>query len=164
MKTTQIDKEKQCGKCRIVKDIDAFPKLSKKSKSYKQFKNGIKPWCKDCYKEYSTKYMRKARSISGSRYDHYQRKYGISHDEVKIMLKERNYKCDICNKESDHRYDKLCVDHDHKTGDVRGMLCFSCNVMIGQGKDNIELFKNAIQYIKKSKRKKGKKDESISLR
>ena len=150
MRTTQQQNEKQCGKCKIIKEITEFPKLSKNSKSYKQFKNGIKPWCKQCYKEYSTKYMRKVRKTSGSRYDHYQRKYGISYDQVKVMLEERNYKCDICNQESDHRYDKLCVDHNHKTGKVRGMLCFSCNTLIGNGKDDPSILDNAAKYLRRT--------------
>lgn len=142
--------QKICGRCKTSKNISEFSKLSPESKTYKNFKNGIKPWCKECYKEYSKKYMRNARKQSGTRYDHYQRRYGISHDQVIEMLEQRNYKCDICGNESDHRYAKLCVDHNHETGKVRGMLCFSCNVMIGQGRDNTEVLSNAIKYLKEN--------------
>ena len=150
MRTTQQHNQKQCGKCKIIKEITAFARLSKKSKSYKQFKNGIKPWCKECYKEYGNKYMRKLRETSGSKGDHYKNKYGITRDQVTVMLEERNYKCDICNQESDHRYDKLCVDHNHKTGKVRGMLCFSCNVLIGQAKDDPIRLEKSANYLRRN--------------
>jgi len=66
------------------------------------------------------------------------------------MLEERNYKCDICNQESDHRYDKLCVDHNHKTGKVRGMLCFSCNVLLGQAKDDPIRLEKSANYLRRN--------------
>jgi hypothetical protein len=150
MKTTQNNNYKICGKCKENKDTELFPKLNPNSKSYNQFKNGIKPWCRECYKDYSKNYMKEKRNESGSKYDHYKKRYGISRENLNEMLKERNYKCDICGNESDHRYDKLCVDHSHTTGKVRGLLCFSCNVMIGQSKENIDVLKNAINYLKEN--------------
>jgi len=151
MITTQKGNKKLCGKCSIEKDIDEFPRVKPTTKTYKQFKNGIKPWCKDCYREYNKKYMSEKRKESGTRYDHFQRKYGLSREEYHEMHEERDHKCDICGQESDHRYDKLCVDHCHTTGKVRGLLCFSCNVMLGQCKDNIDRLQNAIYYLEKQK-------------
>lgn len=149
MVTTQENHLKKCGKCNETKDISCFSQLSPSSKTYKKFKNGIKPWCKECYKTYTRNYMKEKRSLSGSSQDHYLKKYGLTRDEVNLMMEEKNHKCDICGNESDHRYGKLNVDHCHDTGKVRGLLCFSCNVMIGQSKDSTEVLRKAIKYLEK---------------
>jgi hypothetical protein len=51
-----------------------------------------------------------------------KRKYGLSADQYETMLKAQDYRCKICKKRQ-----KLCVDHCHKTGRVRGLLCIPCN-------------------------------------
>ena len=150
MKTTQIGEEKVCNKCGQTKHIDFFPRANPNTKSYHRYKNGIKPWCKDCYKTYNTKYMRNARSDSNRTYSHYFRKYGLTQEEVFQMHDERQFKCDICGNATDHRYDKLCIDHSHRTGKVRGLLCFSCNTALGNFKDSIDNLKNAITYLEKN--------------
>lgn len=149
MITTQENHLKKCGKCKETKNISCFSQLSSSSKTYKRFKNGIKPWCKECYKNYTRNYMKDKRSLSGGSQDHYLKKYGLTRDQVNLMMEEKNHKCDICGNKSDHRYGKLNVDHCHTTGNVRGLLCFSCNVMIGQSKDNVEVLKKAIEYLEK---------------
>ena len=150
MKTTQNENVKTCGKCRETKNIEFFPRAKEGTKSYNTFKNGIKPWCKDCYREYNNMYMRKKRE-EDYRYDHFFRRYGLKREDYEKLHEELDYKCQICGEESDHRYDKLCVDHDHKTGKVRGLLCFSCNVMLGQVRDCPERLKKAIEYLEKNK-------------
>ena len=150
MKTTQNGDQKTCSKCGHDKHIDMFPKANPNTKSFLKYKNGIKPWCKECYKIYSTKYMRKVRGEGSKAYSHYYKKYGLTQEDVILMHEERNCKCDICGLDTDHRYDKLCVDHSHETGKVRGLLCFSCNTALGNFKDNIENMKNAIKYLEKN--------------
>lgn len=77
---------------------------------------------------------------------HYKTKYGITYDTYLIMVEERGGKCDACKKEA-----KLVVDHDHKTGKLRGMLCHHCNTAIGLFKENTVLMRKAEQYLKKYK-------------
>lgn len=79
------------------------------------------------------------------RNDALKRLYGITIDDYEFMSKKNNGKCYICNNISD----KLCVDHNHKTGNVRGLLCNGCNVILGHANDSIELLSNAIYYLKK---------------
>ena len=55
-----------------------------------------------------------------------QYKYGITEDEYTAMLEAQEGRCAICNLER-----KLVIDHDHKTGKVRGLLCKPCNAMLG---------------------------------
>lgn len=72
------------------------------------------------------------------------------------MLKDQNGVCKICNKPEttvDKRNGKtidLSIDHDHKTGVVRGLLCSKCNKGIGYFNDNPELIIVAANYIKQS--------------
>lgn len=54
--------------------------------------------------------------------------------------------CHICSKPCPSKK-SLAVDHDHSTGLIRGLLCINCNKGLGNFKDNIELFKKAIQYL-----------------
>jgi hypothetical protein len=150
MRTTQNGDTKKCSKCDEVKHIDVFPQADPRSKSFTRYKNGIKPWCKECYRKYNAKYMQKAREGGSKKYSHYFKKYGLTQEEVILMHEQRNFKCDICNQDTDHRYDKLCVDHSHQTGKVRGLLCFSCNTLLGNAKDNIQTLKNAINYLEQN--------------
>lgn len=70
-------------------------------------------------------------------------KYGITLAHRDAMIQRQNGRCAICHKLTE----KLCVDHCHKTGQVRGMLCNQCNYGIGQLKDSITVLRDAIQYL-----------------
>jgi hypothetical protein len=65
------------------------------------------------------------------------------------MYEEQNGACAICKGEGDGRWKKLCVDHDHKTGKVRQLLCRNCNVVLGQVGDNPNLLEEMIKYLQK---------------
>ena len=71
-------------------------------------------------------------------------KYGISPQDYLKMLQSQNGACAICGDVKT----KYVIDHNHKTGKVRGILCHACNVGIGNLKDNSELLKKAAGYIK----------------
>lgn len=77
-------------------------------------------------------------------------KYGLTEEKYYEMLEEQDFKCAICgNPETDTRRGQFCVDHCHDTGIVRGLLCFSCNVTLGNMNDRIDLLERAIEYLKK---------------
>jgi hypothetical protein len=63
-------------------------------------------------------------------------------------LNRTNNKCEICFSDGSNHKKKLCVDHNHDTGIVRGILCGHCNVGIGMFHDNPDKLKKAIQYLK----------------
>lgn len=71
------------------------------------------------------------------------RRYGITKDQYDEMYNEQNGKCAICGDEKD----VLCVDHDHKTGVIRGLLCPMCNRGLGLFKDSALIVTNADNYI-----------------
>lgn len=76
------------------------------------------------------------------------KKYGMSESAYEVMLKEQKNNCAICSKHSASGK-KLGVDHNHRTGKVRGLLCAPCNFGIGQFKEDIEILKSAIAYLEK---------------
>jgi len=79
----------------------------------------------------------------------------ITLEEYAKLLEQQDHKCAICGleeicKDSWHdRVRRLSIDHCHRTGNVRGLLCHSCNTAIGKFKDDIELLHKAIRYITK---------------
>ncbi len=75
-----------------------------------------------------------------------QRKYGITLKEYKAMLRAQNESCKICKRHRDNFKNSLAVDHDHKTGEVRGLLCFYCNKRI-VGRHTKESILKLIEYL-----------------
>ena len=76
---------------------------------------------------------------------HIKKTYGISLEEYDRLATLQNNCCKICNKYQDI----LHVDHDHVTGEVRGLLCLNCNTGLGLFSDSVETLNNAISYLKK---------------
>lgn len=77
--------------------------------------------------------------------------YGITRKQYEEMLLAQQGLCAIChNPPSDFgRYKNLCVDHNHETGKIRGLLCGRCNLQIGAFEDDIQLLQKAIAYLVK---------------
>jgi len=77
-------------------------------------------------------------------------KYGITLEQEKEMLFSQGNKCAICDREfSNTRSRRPGIDHDHKTGKVREILCHNCNLMLGHAEDSPELLKLGAQYLEK---------------
>jgi len=116
---------KKCSKCGIQKPLSEFYKdNSRKDKHQTK--------CKPCHENV------KFKSKVGA--------YGISVTKFYEILDEQNHKCCICEEDlitKKHRH----IDHDHKTGKVRGILCHHCNTAIGLFKENVNIMKQAIDYI-----------------
>lgn len=72
-------------------------------------------------------------------------KYGITLEEYDILLTKQGGKCAICGRVETDSY--FCVDHDHKTKVVRGILCFYCNTALGMLSDDLETVKKAVAYL-----------------
>ena len=93
------------------------------------------------FREYYAKNKKRMRS-----YD-LKRKFGITAEVYEQMLKDQNNACKIC-KSAHSDEQKLCVDHSHKTGKVRGLLCHQCNKALGLLKDDVALLEEAVAYLK----------------
>jgi hypothetical protein len=112
-----------CTRCKQQKPATskAFPPNSRK-------RNGLDSWCRDCRSAY-----RKRTRIPA----------GVV-DMAKALEARQITECIICG-ESQER--QLAIDHDHKTGEVRGALCMRCNIGIGQFRDDPELLRLAALYL-----------------
>lgn len=75
-------------------------------------------------------------------------RYGISDLEYNIIFKLQNGRCKICKVHQSKLKRSLAVDHDHKTGLVRGLLCTRCNLGLGCFEDNIDNLMRSIEYLK----------------
>jgi hypothetical protein len=77
------------------------------------------------------------------------RKYGITPEAYEAMWAAQEGKCLICvTPEEEVRGKRLCVDHDHKTGKVRGLLCHRCNCVLGYSMENINTLLASIVYLR----------------
>lgn len=82
---------------------------------------------------------------------HYKKSYNITYEKVKELREAQNHKCAICEEEgfmmNNRVKSPLNVDHDHKTGKIRGMLCHNCNRALGLLKDDPNLLRKAADYL-----------------
>jgi len=79
---------------------------------------------------------------------HIKKTYGITFEVYTEMFDSQKGCCKICTSRiSNSRTGRLFVDHCHKTGTVRGLLCSSCNHGLGLFKDSPTLLKKAIAYL-----------------
>lgn len=77
------------------------------------------------------------------------RRYGLTPDEYAEMLAVQGGACACCGSTSNASGKRLFVDHDHETGEIRGILCTRCNAGIGHLGDNIEGVRRALMYLEK---------------
>jgi len=87
---------------------------------------------------------------------HLQKTYKITNEKYQELLKEQNNKCAICGTCSPggNRVN-FSIDHCHKTGTLRGLLCIACNSLLGNAKDNQDVLEKAISYLDKHTNQKG---------
>lgn len=73
--------------------------------------------------------------------------YDITEVEYNLMLDEQDGRCAICHAEPHH--ERLSVDHDHKTHEIRGLLCRKCNAALGQVNDSVKILSAMIAYLQR---------------
>lgn len=76
------------------------------------------------------------------------KKYGLTEHQLMLMLQRQGGCCAICECKLSDRYD---IDHDHATGEVRGLLCHSCNLGLGHFADNPRSLRQAADYLDRQK-------------
>jgi len=121
----------RCSDCLTWKELARFSKS-------KYRKTGTRNICKACARL-------RAREWG------FKKKYGITVLDFDKMLAEQGGACLVCGTKDSGRTNSLvlCVDHDHKTGKVRGLLCHNCNVAIGSMQDNPALLRKAAEYLER---------------
>lgn len=164
------DNVKRCTKCRKFKPLSQFHK-SKKSQS------GFKHYCMECsrdalrqwqsenadhrreyarqYRANNPDYVERLNAAGRERYknnrdrhrnDYLRRTFGMTLDEYRVMESAQDGCCAICRQQCKSGR-SLAVDHNHETGEVRGLLCGNCNRAIGLLQEDPELFAAAVQYL-----------------
>lgn len=110
----------------------------------------------DYYTRPSTgqRYCRLCHSIKASAKYHKDnstlaRRYGITVEHYNELLNRQNNSCAICQstKVDKGRYRRLCIDHNHTTGAIRGLLCNRCNRTLGMVNDSIPILSKMITYL-----------------
>lgn len=116
---------RRCPACTRVKALDEFPRN-------RSARGGRGGYCKPCHNAKGKATY--TRLYGGTRHYHLQRRYGISAERVEELIAEQGGLCAIClTGKPEH------VDHDHRTGEVRGILCFNCNGGLGQMRDRVDV-------------------------
>lgn len=77
----------------------------------------------------------------------YKINYGISIEDYNNLFNKQNGCCAICNTHQTQFKKYLHVDHNHKTGAIRGLLCHNCNLAIGRLKEDPQIIKTALEYV-----------------
>lgn len=79
-------------------------------------------------------------------------KYGLTEEDFLKLLEKQGGRCAICGTDQPGvRIQDWCVDHDHETEEVRGLLCQSCNFILGLAKDSIQTLAAAIRYLRRTR-------------
>jgi hypothetical protein len=116
---------KWCTVCKEHKLLEEFHSSPSK-------RDGKQSYCKQCRNSYN-----------------YVLKYGITEEEYRELYIQQNGLCSICGGIPTGKYAKLYVDHDHISGEIRGLLCQGCNSGIGYLKDSEEIVLKAYSYLSK---------------
>lgn len=158
---------KQCKLCKKIKDDSEF------ISSDKRFLGKFISRCLECrkkrnkfakrfYHNWHDERLEKGRTYYHENRERYKfvrrraalkRKYGITMEEYEKLILSQNNKCAICNKifiktsKIGGGKDEPCVDHNHTTGKIRGILCRGCNLGLGVLEDKSFVSKSN-QYLK----------------
>lgn len=127
---------KRCLNCNLEKPYSDFGK-------HKGRKNGLADRCKDC---------RNRKAVLN--------RHNITQLQKDSMLIAQNFMCAICQIHQDSLNHILAVDHCHKTGNIRGLLCPECNLGLGKFKDSVSILESAINYLIKTINK-GENNEKL---
>ena len=158
---------KICCKCKEEKPVSEFHKDKNSSDGYTY-------QCKACrnakYKEYyhanTDKIKEKRDRDKDYRKEYYsdperkfkyrkkwiERTFNIDYSLYEDLLAKQNNVCAICGREETAKNAKyLAVDHDHETGEIRGLLCSACNRALGLLQDKPSIIEKAYKYLRKYK-------------
>lgn len=144
---------KKCPDCQETKPLSAFCKN-------KATKDGKNTYCRLCCGAKGKKFRAKdpvahkasAKASRAKRKEQdwalqIKRTYGCTLEQYQGMFAAQEGKCRGCFKHQSELSKRLCVDHDHGTLEIRGLLCFDCNTALGRAKDSPETLRNLAIYL-----------------
>lgn len=129
---------RQCKKCAVEKPLKEF------IRSLGCLAGRV---CKKCISDQNKKIYREDPVVPRKRR---LQQYGLSLEDYDTMHAAQKGVCGICKLPEPRKGGRLSVDHCHKTGKVRGLLCHNCNHALGNLKDSIPNLNSAIDYLKRS--------------
>lgn len=160
----------KCKECKREKPIEEFLRVVRRGNRY----NGVaciekRSRCRNCRTKVGTNHFISRKDMFGletlrdpekSKSSKYKSRFGITFDQAKEMLALQGGVCAVYKTEKpekrkmNHAKDRWpwCVDHCHKTGAVRGILCHHCNTLLGVCREKQSVLLGAMEYISNSKR------------
>ena len=134
---------KECIWCHFALPLSAFSIDSTQ-------KDGLRVYCRQCRSErrvgeHSKRDLTKY-NIARKKWRGAQTEEDRNIDYGAVLLSQGN-KCAICRKPAVEYKTRFCIDHNHETGEVRGLLCHNCNLALGSFKDSVDSLKRAIKYL-----------------
>lgn len=169
MQTQEVRTSKVCRECKTEKSLSEFH-------IDRTLRDGHRAKCKECTSKHCKKYFKdlppeeKKKRLEATRKwreknpEAYKRSYinssikkkGLETEEYEKLQKIQNDVCAICIKPQVYcsgksgEPDRLCIDHDHSTGFIRGLLCHICNKGIGCFCDSPKIMLSGVKYLCKS--------------
>lgn len=132
---------KFCSKCKTEKDNTEFNKNSSNS-------DGLQDRCRECQKKDNNNWIKNnpEKAHTNKREGNWKT-HGITmtYELYKLLFDLQEGKCLICGSDNDKK--RLSVDHCHKTGRIRGLLCAKCNTGVGMFRDSETNLKLAAEYV-----------------
>jgi Autographiviridae endonuclease VII len=142
--------DRQCKRCHQSKaETDFYPKYDRRRQ-----RKPCRTECKDCSNKrqrvYHKAYIRKVANGDPKWYrdKNLRSLYGISLEQFTAILESQGGTCAICSGPP-MGSGTYHVDHDHATGQIRGLLCHKCNVSLGMVQDSVEHLQKLIDYLSK---------------
>jgi len=135
---------KICSRCKLDLPMNEFYRSNRRV-------NGLQGNCKKCSNEAKKSSRRKnfEHRKEVRRIQRIKSKYGITDNDRHDMFCDQNGKCLICGIDYKKLKRGLVIDHDHKTNEIRGLLCSNCNTGLGYFKDNPDFLIKASEYLNK---------------
>lgn len=136
--------EKSCTACKETKPIGEF------ARPHDTF-------CQSCVAAKRKKnYRRPGRGRDMAYAKNLERNYGMTMEQYQEKVRRQEGKCAICGITPDHR---LHVDHDHRTGAVRDLLCRPCNYALGNAQDSLRVVRAMVAYLESHAREDAERAE-----
>ena len=130
---------RKCRTCGVEKELEEFYKSGRKGKPEERHTE-----CKECTKVR----VKNNHCPTRARSNELRRKYGITLEDYNRMLEDQGGTCMTCpSTPESQRHGRLHVDHNHDTGEVRGLLCHNCNTALGLLNEDISTLSALITYL-----------------
>ena len=125
----------KCTKCEEEKPLEDYKTTRQKYKA-----------CYQCRLKQAAAYKRA--NPNCHRKSMLMKTYGMTLEEFDNMLVKQQHRCAICRSGSSGDSGSFRVDHNHKTGEIRGLLCNPCNLTLGNAKESINRLSACALYLK----------------